>query len=41
VWTDSLPSIAGAGCGLICVGAGEEWRERSIPCGASEEWRNK
>jgi hypothetical protein len=24
VWTDSWPSIAGAGCGLICVGAGEE-----------------
>jgi hypothetical protein len=25
VWTDSWPSIACAGCGLICVGAGEEW----------------
>jgi hypothetical protein len=25
VWTDSWPSITGAGCGLICVGAGEEW----------------
>jgi hypothetical protein len=25
VWTDSLPSIAGAGSGLICVGAGKEW----------------
>jgi hypothetical protein len=25
VWTDSWPSIAGAGCGLICVGEGEEW----------------
>jgi hypothetical protein len=25
VWTGSLPSIAIAGCGLICVGAGEEW----------------
>jgi hypothetical protein len=24
VWTDSWASIAGAGCGLICVGAGEE-----------------
>jgi hypothetical protein len=24
VRTDSWPSIAGAGCGLICVGAGEE-----------------
>jgi hypothetical protein len=25
VWTNSWPSIAGAGCSLICVGAGEEW----------------
>jgi hypothetical protein len=25
VWTDSWLSIAGAGYGLICVGAGEEW----------------
>jgi hypothetical protein len=24
VWTDSWPSVAGACCGLICVGAGEE-----------------
>jgi hypothetical protein len=24
VWTDSWLSIAGAGCGLTCVGAGEE-----------------
>jgi hypothetical protein len=24
VWTDSWPSIVGGGCGLICVGAGEE-----------------
>jgi hypothetical protein len=24
VWTDSWPSIAGAGCGLICIGVGEE-----------------
>jgi hypothetical protein len=29
VWTDSWPSIAGAGCGLICVGAGEE-RTRKV-----------
>jgi hypothetical protein len=28
VWTDSWPSIAGAGCGLICVGAGEEWAQK-------------
>jgi hypothetical protein len=25
VWTDSWLSIDGAGCVLICVGAGEEW----------------
>jgi hypothetical protein len=24
-WTDTWLSIAGAGCGLICVGVGEEW----------------
>jgi hypothetical protein len=24
VWTDYWPSIAGAGCGLICVGSSEE-----------------
>jgi hypothetical protein len=28
VWTDSSPSIAGAGCGLICIGAGEEWARK-------------
>jgi hypothetical protein len=28
VWTNSWPSIAGAGCGLICVGAGEEWAQK-------------
>jgi hypothetical protein len=28
VWTDSWSSIAGAGCGLICVGAGEEWVQK-------------
>jgi hypothetical protein len=28
VWTDSWPSIAGASCGLICVGAGEEWARK-------------
>jgi hypothetical protein len=31
VWTDSWLSIAGAGCGLTGVGAGEEQRERSSP----------
>jgi hypothetical protein len=29
VWTDYWPSIAGAGCDLICVGAGEE-RTRKV-----------
>jgi hypothetical protein len=28
VWTDSWPSIAGAGCGLICIGAGAEWARK-------------
>jgi hypothetical protein len=28
VWTDPWPSIAGAGCGLICVGACEEWARK-------------
>jgi hypothetical protein len=28
VLTDSWPSIAGAGCSLICVGAGEEWARK-------------
>jgi hypothetical protein len=28
VWTDSWPSIAGAGCGLICIGVGEEWARK-------------
>jgi hypothetical protein len=28
MWTNSWPSIAGAGCGLICIGAGEEWARK-------------
>jgi hypothetical protein len=28
VWTDSWLSIVGAGCGLICVGVGEEWARK-------------
>jgi hypothetical protein len=28
VWTDCWSSIAGAGCGLICTGAGEEWKRK-------------
>jgi hypothetical protein len=31
VWTGSWLSIAGAGCGLTLVGAGEEQAERSLP----------
>jgi hypothetical protein len=31
VWTDSWKSIAGAGCGMTRIGAGEEKRERSSP----------
>jgi hypothetical protein len=30
VWTDSWSSNAGAGCGLICVCAGEEWRAKGL-----------
>jgi hypothetical protein len=28
VWTEPWPSIAGAGCCLICVGVGEEWARK-------------
>jgi hypothetical protein len=28
VWINSWPSIAGAGCSLICVGASEEWARK-------------
>jgi hypothetical protein len=28
VWTDTWPSIASAGCGLLCIGAGEEWERK-------------
>jgi hypothetical protein len=37
VWTDSWPSIAGACCGLICVGAGEEQTRKVYACVASHE----
>jgi hypothetical protein len=30
VWTDSWLSIAGAGCGLTCVGAGEEQARKVV-----------
>jgi hypothetical protein len=41
VWTDSWPSIVGAGCGLNCVGAGEERARKVLACVAFEEWRDK
>jgi hypothetical protein len=41
VWTDSWLSIAGAGCGLICVGASEERARKVLACVSSEEWRDK
>jgi hypothetical protein len=42
VWTDSLLSIAGAGCGLTRVGAGEEQARKVIAgeasrCGEDEQ----
>jgi hypothetical protein len=30
VWTDSWPSIAGAGCDVICVGVGEEQTQKVL-----------
>jgi hypothetical protein len=41
VWTDSWPIIAGAGCGLICVGAGEERAWKVYALRSAEEWRYK
>jgi hypothetical protein len=35
VWTDSWLSIAGAGCGLISIGAGEEQVRKVIAGEAS------
>jgi hypothetical protein len=35
VWTDFCPSIAGAGCGLISVGAGEEQARKVVAGEAS------
>jgi hypothetical protein len=40
VWTDSWPSIAGTGCGLIYVGKGEEQAPKVYACVAFEEWRD-
>jgi hypothetical protein len=36
VWTDSWLSIAGAGCGLTRVGAGEEQARKVVACEASK-----
>jgi hypothetical protein len=33
VWTNSWLSIAGAGCGLTCVGAGEVVASEASMCG--------
>jgi hypothetical protein len=30
VWTNSWSSIAGASCGLICVGASDEWARKVL-----------
>jgi hypothetical protein len=30
VWVDSWPSITGAGCGLICVDAGEQQAQKVL-----------
>jgi hypothetical protein len=35
VWTDSSLSIAGGGCGLTCVGAGEEQARKAVAGEAS------
>jgi hypothetical protein len=35
VWTDSWLSIAGVGCGLTCVGAGEEQARKVVAGEAS------
>jgi hypothetical protein len=41
MWTDSWSSIAGAGCGLICIGASEERERKVLARVATEEWRDK
>jgi hypothetical protein len=40
VWTDSWLSIAGAGCGLTGVGAGEEQGRKAVASVASR-WRRQ
>jgi hypothetical protein len=41
VWTDSLLSIAGAGCGLTHVGAGEEQARKVVTGEASRCAKDK
>jgi hypothetical protein len=41
VWTDSWPSITGAGWAWFVLVQVKIGRERSLPCGASKEWRDK
>jgi hypothetical protein len=41
VWTDFWPSIASVGCGLICVGAGEERAQKVFAYVAFKEWKDK
>jgi hypothetical protein len=36
VWTNSWLSIAGAGCGLTCAGAGEEQARKVVAGEASK-----
>jgi hypothetical protein len=41
VWTESFPSIAGAGCSMICIGAGEERAQKDLVYVTSKVWRDK
>jgi hypothetical protein len=41
VWTNSWPSIAGAGCGLTGVGAGEEQARKVVAGEASRSGEDK
>jgi hypothetical protein len=41
VWTDSWLSNAGAGCGLTCVGAGEEQARKVVAGEASRCGKDK
>jgi hypothetical protein len=41
VWNDSLLSIAGAGCGVTGVGAGEEQARKVVAGEASTGGENK